>query len=126
MSDLTIDFIIGHNVQQRRYLAGLSQKELGKLCGVPISAQAISKYELGLTQVTASYLVEFARIFECGVLDFFEGAEHYIVDKREPNKEDMRLLRNYNQLSEPLRDSVREMIRAMAMEGSRNHDRDLR
>lgn len=121
MGDPGIDFIIGHNLHRRRALAGLTQAEFGKLCSRPLTPQQISKYELGLSQITASYLIEFSRVLKCQLLDLLEGCEYLIVPKGEASREDITLMKNYKDLPEHLRDSVREMVRAMAMEGARNH-----
>lgn len=70
-----IDAMMGLNLRGLRAVRGLSQADLGAACEAPLSAQQISKYELGENQISCSRLVEFARIMGCNLLDFFRGVK---------------------------------------------------
>lgn len=70
-----IDVQMGINLRGLRALSGLSQTELGAKCRDGLSAQQISKYELGESQISCARLVEFAAIFKCGLLNFFKGVQ---------------------------------------------------
>jgi transcriptional regulator with XRE-family HTH domain len=70
-----IDITMGQNLRGLRAVRGLSQAELGAKCEDGLSAQQISKYELGDNQISCSRLVEFARIMGCNILDFFKGVK---------------------------------------------------
>lgn len=68
-----IDAAMGKNLRGLRTMRGLAQADLGHYCEDKLSAQQISKYELGENQISCSRLVEFTRILDCKVMDFFKG-----------------------------------------------------
>lgn len=71
----TVDVVVGQNLRILRTGRTFSQTDLGDACHDKISAQQISKYELGENSVNASRLVEFARVLGCNLLDFFRGVK---------------------------------------------------
>lgn len=70
-----INVLIGHNLRGIRIARGMTQAQLALLCEGGLSSQQISKYELGIDQVSGSRLVEFANILTCNLIDFFEGVD---------------------------------------------------
>lgn len=73
-----IDVIIGRNIHIMRTSRGMTQTQLGALCEDKISSQQISKYERGENALSCARLVEFAGIFDCKLLDFFDGVKVYV------------------------------------------------
>ncbi|WP_366654482.1 helix-turn-helix transcriptional regulator [Fodinicurvata sp. EGI_FJ10296] len=66
--DTDIDVVIGRRIRLRRTLLGYSQERLGELIGV--SYQQIQKYERAGNRVSASKLVQIARVLESDPADF--------------------------------------------------------
>ena len=66
-----VDEHIGHRIQLRRVMLGLSQKDLAKVCG--ISFQQIQKYEVADNRISASRLFEISTALETPVSFFFRG-----------------------------------------------------
>lgn len=60
--------INAQKIRELRIRRGLSQQELSRLLG--ISVQAISKWELGYSQPSASHLIQLAQAFNVGIDDF--------------------------------------------------------
>ena len=67
-------------IKELRTQRRMSQQELAKLVGV--SDRAISKWELGYSQPSATHLVELTRIFDVGVDEFLPAA--YSLKRAEP------------------------------------------
>lgn len=67
----TIDIQLGHRLRRRRRLMGLSQAELGALCGVRF--QQIQKYESATNKISASMLVRLAHALRVDVAYFYDG-----------------------------------------------------
>lgn len=70
MSD-EFDSIVGKRLRWRRKAMGLTQKDIGPVCGVQF--QQIAKYESGIAQVSAATLWKLAQVLEVDVAFFFEG-----------------------------------------------------
>ena len=66
-----VDVHVGRRVRMRRMMLNLSQSDLGKKSG--ITFQQIQKYERGANRVSASRLLEFAKMLDVPVSFFFEG-----------------------------------------------------
>lgn len=66
-----IDNHIGHRIQLRRAMLGMSQKDLGDKCGV--SCQQIQKYESATNRISASRLFQVGLAMETPVSFFFCG-----------------------------------------------------
>jgi transcriptional regulator with XRE-family HTH domain len=67
-----IDIHVGSRVRLRRMTLGMSQEKLGEHLG--ITFQQIQKYEKGTNRVSASRLLEAARVLGVPAAYFFEGA----------------------------------------------------
>jgi transcriptional regulator with XRE-family HTH domain len=81
-----VDAHIGARIRMRRLLLGMTQGELGERVG--LSFQQIQKYELGHNRVSASRLLEIARVLEVSPTYVFEG----LMDgdaRRSPRTEDL-------------------------------------
>ena len=76
----SIDEHIGHRMQLRRVMMGMSQKDLAKICGVTF--QQIQKYECAGNRISASRLFELSAALETPVSFFFAGLPGHI--EREP------------------------------------------
>ncbi len=66
-----VDEHIGHRVQLRRTMMGLSQKDLALICGVTF--QQIQKYESAGNRISASRLFELSVALETPITFFFAG-----------------------------------------------------
>src|SRR5256885_866973 len=55
-----VDVHVGRRLRQARFLAGISQEELG--AGIGVSFQAVQKYEHGENRLSASRLFKAARL----------------------------------------------------------------
>lgn len=75
-----VDEHIGHRMQLRRVMMGMSQKDLAKMCGVTF--QQIQKYECADNRIAASRLFELSVALETPVSFFFAGLPGHI--EREP------------------------------------------
>lgn len=67
----SIDLQLGHRLRRRRRLMGLTQKELGDLCGVRF--QQIQKYETATNKISASMMVRLAKALRVEVSYFYDG-----------------------------------------------------
>ena len=74
-----IDNHIGHRMQLRRNMLGMSQKDLGDLCGV--SCQQIQKYESAANRISASRLFQIGRAMDTPVSFFFCGLPGNLPDE---------------------------------------------
>ena len=72
----SVDIYVGKRIRQRRWLIGMSQKELGIKVGLRF--QQIQKYETGNNRVSASRLWDISRVLDVSVTFFFDGLEHYL------------------------------------------------
>jgi transcriptional regulator with XRE-family HTH domain len=68
-----IDAHVGGQVRRRRFLAGITQEDVGKVLGV--SFQQIQKYENGANRISAGRLYVLASLFNVSVNDFFAGLD---------------------------------------------------
>jgi transcriptional regulator with XRE-family HTH domain len=65
-----VDVHVGIRMRQRRALLGMSQTTLGGAVG--LTFQQVQKYERGSNRISASRLVEFAKVLDVPVSYFFE------------------------------------------------------
>lgn len=70
MSD-GIDVIVGRRLKQRRRMLGITQKGLGRACGVTF--QQIQKYECAVSRLSAHMLWKLSCALEVEVSYFFAG-----------------------------------------------------
>src|SRR3954468_5468809 len=64
-----VDIHFGKRVRQRRALLGMSQTALGD--GVRLTFQQVQKYERGSNRISASRLLEFAKVLDVPIEHFF-------------------------------------------------------
>lgn len=83
-----IDVIVGRNVREKRTLKGISQEALGLSVGVAF--QQIQKYENATNRISASRLVEIARVLMIPVQDLFDGVAEEIGEQEKRTAADMR------------------------------------
>ncbi len=67
----TIDLQLGRRLRRRRRAMGLTQRQLGLLCGVTF--QQIQKYETATNRMSASTIWNLARALEVDVSYFFDN-----------------------------------------------------
>jgi transcriptional regulator with XRE-family HTH domain len=122
-----VDEHVGNRIRVRRTLLGMSQEKLGEALG--LSFQQVQKYEKGADRVSASRLVQFAKILNVPMSYFFENvpvdatshARRLSDDgKAVPadmltSRESLKLIRAYYGISNPaLRKIVFGLIEALA------------
>lgn len=111
-----VDEIIGSNINRMRTAAGFAQKNFGSACTPPMSAQQVSKYELGGNQATCARLVDFARVLKCRIADLLRGLEGDTAALERATRADYELMSDYQALPEHMQISVRALIHSMAKE----------
>ena len=94
-----VDVHVGHKIRHRRWLAGITQKQLADACGIKF--QQIQKYENGSNRCSASRLWDIACALDVPVSHFFEGFEGDLPDKApEPyQKDDLKLAVAINRMA---------------------------
>lgn len=75
-----IDLQLGRRLRQRRRLLGLTQQELGALCGVRF--QQIQKYETAANKMSAGMIGRLARVLDVQVAYFFEDLDPFLALRR--------------------------------------------
>ena len=70
-----VDVHVGLRIRQRRWMARMSQQQLGELVGVKF--QQVQIYETGTNRVSASRLWEIATALDVPVAYFFQGLNGY-------------------------------------------------
>ena len=68
----SIDVHVGSRVRLQRMISHMSQEKLGEHLG--ITFQQIQKYEKGINRISASKLLQIARVLSVPPAFFFEGA----------------------------------------------------
>ena len=125
-----VDIHVGTRVRQRRALLGMSQTTLGD--AVDLTFQQIQKYEGGKNRISASRLVEFAKVLDVPVTHFFEEMPANALrgrsgknvreegtpfeKEKDPliRRETLELVRAYYKIREPrVRKRVFEMVKAV-------------
>ena len=125
------DRLLGTRVRHRRCFLGLTQQKLEVMVG--ITFQQLQKYETGFNKISASRLVDFSAALGVPVDYFYDGINAFnSAMQLSPNeapsadlalasdpllrRESATLLKNYYRIvDEKLRQSVREMMRSMAV-----------
>lgn len=79
-----VDDHIGHRMQLRRAMLGMSQKDLGDLCGV--TCQQIQKYESATNRISASRLFQVGLALDTPVSFFFCGLPGNLPDETKETK----------------------------------------
>jgi len=67
----SIDIQLGRRLRRRRRLIGLTQTELGALCGLRF--QQIQKYESAANKISASMMVRLAKALRVEVSYLYDG-----------------------------------------------------
>ncbi len=65
-----VDIHVGRRLRQRRYMAGMTQEQLGNSVGIRF--QQIQKYESGANRISASRMWDIAAAMEVPVSYFLE------------------------------------------------------
>jgi transcriptional regulator with XRE-family HTH domain len=78
-----IDEHIGRKLRHRRRMLGLTQGQLGELCGVRL--QQIQKYECAANHMSAGRLFILARVLDVPVSYFFDGFEEVARPEAAPH-----------------------------------------
>lgn len=115
-----VDVIVGANIRQRRIAAGFTQAGLGAMLSEPVSSQQISKYELGEDQVGANRLVDLGGVLKCSVTDLFDGVA--ATAQKIEDRHTVAAMGHYAGLPKTVQESLRELMRAMAIELGRTFD----
>lgn len=68
-----IDVHVGKRLRHRRWMAGMTQQQLGDAVGIKF--QQIQKYETGMNRISASRLWELSGALGVPVSFFFDGME---------------------------------------------------
>jgi len=79
-----VDSHIGQRMQLRRNMMGLSQKDLGKICGVTF--QQIQKYETAGNRISASRLFDVSTALCTPVSFFFSGLPGNLPTETKSNR----------------------------------------
>jgi transcriptional regulator with XRE-family HTH domain len=105
-----VDVHVGRRLRQARFLAGISQEELG--AGIGVSFQAVQKYEHGENRLSASRLFKAARLLDRSVSFFFEELGDNVTSSESGgfSREEIDLVRHFRQIPS---DEVREHLLQM-------------
>jgi transcriptional regulator with XRE-family HTH domain len=108
-----VDVHVGRRLRQARFLAGMSQEELG--AGIGVSFQAVQKYEHGENRLSASRLYKAARLLDRPVSFFFDelGGETTAAGSSKGfTREEIELVRHFRQIpSEEVREHLLQMTK---------------
>jgi transcriptional regulator with XRE-family HTH domain len=115
-----VDVHVGRRLRQARFLAGMSQEELGT--GIGVSFQAVQKYEHGENRLSASRLFKAARLLDRPISFFFEelGGEAATKETNGFSREEIELVRHFRQIpSDEVREHLLQMTKRIGtLEGS--------
>ena len=105
-----VDVHVGRRLRQARFLAGMSQEELG--AGIGVSFQAVQKYEHGENRLSASRLYKAARLLDRPVSFFFEELSGAAAGAESNgfSRDEIDLVRHFRQIPS---DEVREHLLQM-------------
>lgn len=109
-----VDVIVGGNIRTHRTVRRLSQTELGESVGVTF--QQIQKYEKGTNRVSASKLVEIARVLGCGTADLLAGADGPAEPAGVLSRDAIRLARLFDELPARPRAAIRKLAETLVAE----------
>lgn len=99
-----IDEKLGHRIRVRRRLMRMNQQTLARAIGV--SFQALQKYEAGENRVSASALLQIARVLEAPISYFFEDMDQPDGAEKAADHLTLRLARAMNELPEDVAEAV--------------------
>lgn len=115
MQDKDINIIIGKNIRVRRSLKGYSQSALAGLLG--ITFQQVQKYEKGTNSVSPAKLLQFSKIFGCGVEELFHdpALPGATAPMPIPSRRSLHLVQNFERLgSVELQKRIGDLVHALA------------
>ena len=72
-----VDVYVGQRVRQRRWVAGMTQQQLGNMVGLKF--QQIQKYETGMNRISASRLLDIASALAVPVAFFFDDLKNHLA-----------------------------------------------
>lgn len=116
-----VDIYVGRRVRQCRWLAGMTQQQLGKLVGVQF--QQIQKYEMGTNRISASRLWDIASALVVPMAFFFDDLEHHLARPGESHvdildgKEAQELVRFYRSIPETQRRPLYDLAQLLSEAG---------
>jgi transcriptional regulator with XRE-family HTH domain len=129
----SVDKEIGSRVRMRRMLIGMSQEKLGEMLN--LTFQQVQKYEKGTNRISASRLLDIARVLGVNINYFYEGLTG---DKKEGFAEEtsppyvaafmstpdgLQLMRAFTQIKSPrMRRGVVQLVMTMGSEEGRDSD----
>jgi transcriptional regulator with XRE-family HTH domain len=110
-----VDVHVGRRLRQARFLAGLSQEELG--AGIGVSFQAVQKYEHGENRLSASRLYRAAKLLLRPVAFFFDEYEGEALPTSGGgfSRDEIELVRHFRQIpSEEVREHLLQMTKRIS------------
>jgi len=120
-----VDVHVGQNIRRRRWMLGMTQKQLGDAVGIKF--QQIQKYETGTNRVSASRLFEISQAMDVPVSYFFSDLDGAVKDDDAPRaandqlsadvfygKEAVDLLRCYYRWPEEQRQHLYELTKSIS------------
>jgi transcriptional regulator with XRE-family HTH domain len=99
-----IDEKLGNRIRIRRRLLRMNQQTLARAIGV--SFQALQKYEAGENRVSASALLQIARVLDAPIAYFFEDMDQPEEGPSSADRLTLRLARAMNELPEDVAEAV--------------------
>ena len=116
-----VDVHVGKRIRHRRWLAGMTQKQLAKNVGIKF--QQIQKYETGANRVSASRLWDISETLEVPVCFFFKGIEREQTEETTKkalpsdlmgDKEALDLIRSYYSIPKNQRRRLFDLTRELS------------
>ena len=114
---ISVDVHVGQRVRQRRWMLGMTQKQLGDKIGIRL--QQIRKFEAATNRLSARGMWDIAMALEVPVAYFFEGLDGQPPDLGEAhdeiltNKEALELLHVYYGIPENQRRPLFDLARVL-------------
>lgn len=105
------DKIVGENIRNARKAKGWPQTRLAE--GIGTSFQQLQKYETALNRVSASKLVQIAKLLDVSVTSLFAGTDHDPRDQAETLHE-RRIVFAMRKMTDAQRDKVIELATIIA------------
>ncbi len=104
-----IDLYAGRKLCEARTIRGLSQQDLGKRLGHPITFQQVQKYENGANRIAVSRLYEFAIALQLPLTYFLPAQESETTPLLSP--QDTKLLEQFRPLSPDIQDALLTLMK---------------
>jgi len=108
---LSIDAHVGQRVRQRRWMLGMTMRQLGDKIGVNL--QQIRKFEAATNRLSAKGMWNVAEALEVPVAYFFEGLDGEIDNDILTDKEAVKLVRAYYAIPENQRKRLFDLARVL-------------